>query len=210
MFSDFENNLVILAEKISLEFFSFIMPFLEEVFPPLPSPSVTIITGFLAYLREYSLLALLFLIILTVIGKTMGAWVLYFLMDKVEDILSTKFGKYIGISHKQIEYFGSHLGQGPRDYFILTLIRALPFFPSTLVSVGSGLLKVKLRLFLISTFIGSLIRNSFYVYLGYLGTSAGLSFIKQTESLTSIIKISIVILVFIFLIWVYFHRRKVL
>ncbi len=208
MFSVFEKTLFSLAEKIPLEFFTFFASFAEEVFPPIPSPSIMIITGFLSSIRGYFLPTLIIFCLIGTIGKTLGAWVIYFIMDKVEDILSTKFGKFIGISHKQIEYFGSHLGRGPRDYFILTLLRALPIFPSTLISVGGGLIKVKLRLFLVSTFIGSFIRNLIYIYLGYIGTATAFAFVSETAPIETFIKLIIILGVFIFLAFLYFKRKK--
>ncbi len=208
MFSYFETILLAIAEKIPLEFFTFFASFVEEVIPPIPSPSIMIISGFLSSIKGYLLPALILICIIGTIGKTLGAWLIYFIMDKIEDILSTRFGKYISISHKQIEYFGSHLGKGPRDYVILTIFRALPIFPSSLISVGGGFLKVKLRLFLVSTFIGSLIRNFIYIYLGYVGTSVAFAFVSKTAPIETFIKLIIIIVVFIFIIFLYFKRKN--
>jgi uncharacterized membrane protein YdjX (TVP38/TMEM64 family) len=135
--------------------------------------------------------------------------VAYLVADKAEDLLLTgRVAKFIGVTHKQIESFGTRLGQGSKDYFILIVLRSLPIVPSSLLSLGCGLLKVPFRLFVISTLIGSFIRDFIYIYLGYLGTTVALSFVAKTASVESLVQIIILILAFLFLGWLYFSRRK--
>ena len=208
MFLQLEQILISLASHISLFIFAPLASFIEEAIPPIPSPAIMLITGFLASVQGYVFFSLIILCVLGTIGKTLGAWLVYFIIDKVEDILSNKFGKFIGVTHKEIEALGSHLGKGCRDYFILIILRALPVFPSTVISVGGGLLKIPLRLFLISTFVGSLIRNSIYIYLGYTGVTIAESFIKKTATVESFIQMGLVIALIIFLGYFYYRRFK--
>lgn len=182
--------------------------FIEEAIPPIPSPAIMIITGFLASVQNLSFYGLVILCLLGSVGKTFGAWFIYFIMDKVEDVLSGRFGKFIGVTHEDIESFGARLGKGPRDYIILTVLRALPVVPSTLISVGGGLLKVPLRLFLFTTLTGSIIRNAMYIYLGYVGVTVASSFIKNTASAESLIQIVVVLVIVIFLAIMYYKRYQ--
>ena len=46
-------------------------------------------------------------------------------------------------------------------------VMQVPALEKVIISVGCGLLKVRFRLFIISTFIGSIIRDFIYIYLGY-------------------------------------------
>jgi membrane protein DedA with SNARE-associated domain len=208
MFFNLDQVLTSVANHIPLPFFAFLASAIEETIPPIPSPSIMMISGFLASIKDYSVYGFVFVVIIGSLGKTFGAWFIYYIMDKIEDFLSTRFGKFIGLTHSDIESFGARLGHGKRDYFILTTLRAIPVFPSTILSVGGGLLKINLRLFLISTFIGSLFRNSLYIYLGYLGTTVANSFIKKTTSAESVIQILVVIFIAVFLGFMYYKRYK--
>jgi len=179
------------------------------VIPPIPSPSVMLATGAMAFIQGYLLPGLLVLTILGALGKTLGAMIAYYIADKVEDLLLTgRISKFIGITHEQVESFGKRLGQGARDYIILIVLRALPIVPSSLLSLGCGLLKVRFRLFIISTFIGSLIRDFIYIYVGYIGTTIALSFIHQTNNMESAVNLLVILIIIIFLGFLYFRRRK--
>lgn len=208
MFSYLEQIIISLASHIPLVVFAPLASFIEEAIPPIPSPAIMIITGFLASVQDFSFYGLVLLCVLGSVGKTFGAWFIYFIMDKVEDVLAGRFGKFIGVTHQDIEAFGARLGNGPRDYFILTILRALPVVPSTLISVGGGLLKIPLRLFLITTLLGSLIRNTAYIYLGYIGVTVASSFIKNTSNTESVIQIVVVIVIVVFLGFMYYKRYK--
>jgi membrane protein DedA with SNARE-associated domain len=208
MFAHLEQILISLADHIPLVVFAPLASFIEEAIPPIPSPAIMILTGFLASVQNFGIYGLIILCLLGSLGKTIGAWFVYFVMDKVEDILTTRLGKFIGVTHQDIESFGAKLGKGPRDYLILTVLRALPIIPSTLVSVGGGLLKIPLPLFLISTFVGSIFRNSMYIYLGFAGVSIANSFVRNTASAESFIQIAVVILILIFLGFMYYKRLK--
>jgi membrane protein DedA with SNARE-associated domain len=208
MLFNLDQILTTVASHIPLPLFAFFASGIEEVIPPIPSPSVMMVSGFLASIQAYSIYGFIFIIIIGSLGKTFGAWFIYFIMDKVEDFLSTRFGKFIGITHQNIESFGARLGKGARDYLILTLLRAIPVFPSTILSVGGGLLKINLRLFLISTFVGSLFRNALYIYLGYLGTTVAESIINKTTNTESYIQIGVVLIVVIVLGFMYYKRYK--
>jgi membrane protein DedA with SNARE-associated domain len=208
MFFNLDQILTSIASYIPLPFFAFLASAIEEMIPPVPSPSIMMISGFFASLQAYSIYGFIFIVIIGSFGKTLGAWFIYFIMDKVEDFLSTRFGRLIGLTHQDIESFGARLGKGTRDYFILIMLRAIPVFPSTIISVGGGLLKINLRLFLVSTFIGSLFRNALYIYLGYLGTTVAESFIKKTTGIESVIQISIVLIIVVTLAIMYYKRYK--
>ncbi len=209
MFSHLEQILISYASHIHLAIFSPAVSFIEEVIPPIPSPSVMLATGAMAFIQGYLLPGLLVLTILGALGKTLGAMIAYYIADKVEDLLLTgRISKFIGITHEQVESFGKRLGQGARDYIILIVLRALPIVPSSLLSLGCGLLKVRFRLFIISTFIGSLIRDFIYIYVGYIGTTIALSFIHQTNNMESAVNLLVILIIIIFLGFLYFRRRK--
>jgi membrane protein DedA with SNARE-associated domain len=209
MFLHLEQLILTYAEHVHLAIFAPVVSFIEEVIPPIPSPSVMIATGSMAEVQNYTIYGLIFLAILGAIGKTCGASVVYVVIDKAEDFLFKKRGNIFGVTHEQIESFGSRLSRGVRDYFILTILRALPIVPSTVISVGCGLLKVKMKLFIITTLVGSFIRDMVYITLGYFGTKTVLNlFVENTNRVESQIQLLVVIVVLILLIYLYYKRQK--
>lgn len=191
-----------------MEIFAPLASFVEEVVAPIPSPAVMIVTGTLAQLQGRGLSGLIILVALAAVGKLLGALVIYFIVDKAEDLLMGKFAKFFGVSHKEIEAFGQKLGGGPRDYFFLTLLRALPIVPSSIVSIGCGVLKVRMKLFLFSTSVGTLIRDSIYIYFGFAGADLFKSFIDQTATIESLVQVLAVAGIGLFLVWAWWRRRK--
>jgi membrane protein DedA with SNARE-associated domain len=210
MFLHLEQILISYAGHMHLAIFAPLVSFIEELIPPIPSPSVMIATGAMAQVQEYLIFGLIFLAILGSLGKTLGASVVYCVAIKVEDFFNGKITKFIGITQEQITAFGARLSRSWRDYVILTILRALPIVPSSLLSVGCGLLKINYKVFVISTLIGSAIRDFIYIYLGYVGTKVAISFFKNTtntaESIVEIVAVVIIILIFGYL---YFRRKKV-
>jgi len=209
MFFNLEHFLISYASHVHLAIFAPLVSFFDEILPIIPSPSIMITTGAIASLQHYNYYGLLMLAIIGAVGKTLGSTILYFIVDKVEDLLAGKISKFFGITPEQIKSFGARLSQNWKDYIILTVLRALPFMPSSLLSVGCGLLKVRLKLFLISSFIGSIIRDFIYIYLGFNGTRVAIYFFKKnTISLESTIVIIVITAVLVSLGWLYYKQKK--
>ncbi len=210
MFAHLEEMLISFADSLSLELFVFLASFVEEVVAPIPSPTVMVLAGSFAKVQEYTILALIPLAIIGAVGKTIGALVVYTITDKAEDVVMRKFGKFFNVTHEDVENFGKKLGNGIRDYVFLTVCRALPFVPSVVVSVGSGLLKVPIPLFIISTFLGTIIRDAFYLYAGYVGATALFAIINQSSSLETVVEVLAVLGVLSFIGYrIYLRRSRV-
>jgi len=208
MFTYLESVLISFASTLSLPSFVFIASFVEEVIAPIPSPTVMVLAGSFAKVQEYSLFMLLPLAVIGAMGKTIGAVVVYFITDKAEDVVMNKFGNFFNVTHEDVENFGKKLGKGMKDYVILTTLRALPFMPSVVVSVGSGLLKVPMKLFVISTFLGTIIRDGIYLYTGYIGTQALMVFVQESTHFETYVKIVVVLAVLGFLGYRMSKKRK--
>lgn len=160
-----------LANLVPLPLFSFLGSILEEVIAPIPSPFVMTIAGSLAASQEQAWPYLLLIAVIASIGKTLGGLLIYVIADKAEDIVLTRFGKFIGVSHREVEIIGKHLNKGWRDDIVLFVIRSIPILPSSPVSAVCGLIKLNMRTFIVSTFLGSIVRSLFFLYLGYQGLS---------------------------------------
>jgi len=187
MFQTLESFVLNLAHSLPLELFVIIASFIEEVIPPIPSPSIVVLAGSFAAVQQYSFHGLALLVLLASIGKTAGALVVYTVTKHAQSRLIETFGHLFGINEKDITRFGERFTGGLRDYVSLSILRSTPIIPSILLSFGSGVIKLPIRVFLVGTFIGTIVRDSFYLFVGYSGASALKSFTEQTTHIESIV-----------------------
>lgn len=207
MFTTLEIALISLLHTLPLEVFAFVASFIEEVIAPIPSPTVMVLTGSAASVQEYTLYGLIVLALIAALGKTLGALVVYTIADRGENFILEKFSRFSRVSHTDIERLGAHLRGDLRDYVLLTTLRALPFIPSVVVSVGSGLLKVEKRLFIVSTILGTIIRDSVYLYFGFVGTDVLGDIITGSASVETAIEIGALMCVVIGFVYLYMRRK---
>ena len=171
-----------LSQTINLQLFVVIGSFLEEIIAPIPSPFVMTTAAALAQAQGYVFMQLFILVAVASAAKTVSSYIIYFAADKLEDLVVGKLGKYIGLSHKLIEQIGSFLTGTWIDDLLMIVARALPFIPTSLVSAGAGVIKYNKRSFIVTTFLGVMIRNAFYLWVGYFGMTALENFWLQNKS----------------------------
>ena len=160
-----------LSQTINLQLFVVIGSFLEEIIAPIPSPFVMTTAAAIAQAQNYLFAQLAILVIVASFAKTVSSYLIYVAFDKLEDVMINKFGKHVGLSHKLIEQIGAFLTGTWVDDFLMILARALPFIPTILISAGAGVIKYHKKSFIITTFLGVVIRNAFYLWVGYVGWS---------------------------------------
>ena len=197
-----------IAERVPLPLFTILGAFIEEVIAPIPSPIVMTLAGSFTAAENLPFVYLLFLAMIGAASKTVGSWLVYFVSDKAEDIIISKFGKFLGVSHSDTEGFGKYLNQGKRDDIVLFLLRAIPIIPTAPVSVVCGLIKVNVRTYLVSTFFGTAVRNMFYLYLGYTSVGTLESINEGLDSWENLGYLILFFLMFGAVIWIYSKRRK--
>lgn len=197
-----------LAGVVPLPIFTVVAAFVEEVIAPIPSPLVMTLAGSLAASAGEPVTFLLWLALIGGISKTVGSWVVYLLADVGEDIVLGRFGKYLGISHAEVEAFGSHLNKGRRDGLVIFLLRAIPIIPTAPVSLVAGLIKIHLRTYLIYTFFGTLVRNILYLYFGYTSLQAAASLSEGFESLETIGYVVIAVMMAAGIAYFYYLRKR--
>lgn len=196
-----------LAAVLPLELFVFIGSFLEEIIAPIPSVLITTLAGSLAEAAGYGWIGIAWLAILAAIGKSIGCTLLYIVGDKAEDVIMTRFGPALGITHAEVERVGRYFTGGLRDYAILITIRALPLSPSLPISVGAGIIKMPFALYNVGTLIGNLLRSILFLAVGYTGFAAYQSLLESADSLSSLIQIGLAVLLAGFILWIYYLRR---
>ncbi len=198
-----------LAQYLPLPLFAFLGAFIEEIIAPIPSPLVMALMGSLAAAQDTTLIYLILLILIGAAGKTIGGLIIYLIADKGEDFITKKFGSFLGISTQDIESIGKRLNGGWKDDMILFLLYASPFVPSAPISIVCGLVKINMRTYLTSAFLGATAKNAFYFYLGHMGFSALESIthnIVELENIGYIILLTIAIIIFVH---IYLRKKKV-
>ncbi|MFZ2664287.1 MAG: histidine phosphatase family protein [Patescibacteria group bacterium] len=202
--------LELLAVKVPLELFTAIGSFLEEVIAPIPSPFVLTTAGSITKAQNNALTYILCIAVIASISKTLGAWFLYIITDKLEDVFIPKFGKFFGIEHENIEKIGKYFNGTKRDWLVLFALRSIPIMPSSPISITCGFIKLNKKNFIVSTFFGTIVRSLFFLYLGYTGLSASESIINGLDKSETIMQIIIVIGILALLFWGYRQRSKLI
>jgi membrane protein DedA with SNARE-associated domain len=208
MLSELNQFVLGLADIVPLEIFVFAGSLIEEIIAPIPSPIVLTTAGALAATQQRGWLGLGIVVLLGAIGKTLGAWALYWLSDKLEDALVPRFGKYLGLTHAQVEALGAKFGKGWKDDVALLIARSLPIIPSAPISVACGLIKLPIRTYLWTTFAGTLVRNFLFSLVGYLGSAQALAWLEGTQSIESIVQIVILASTAGLIVWAYVKRYR--
>lgn len=138
---------------------------IEVVILPIPSELILLLTGFNVSLARFSFAGA---IAITTLGSLAGAMLLYslgyFFTDERLEHVVRKYGKYVGISHKDftktINWFERH---GTQLVFFGRLVPVI----RSLVSIPAGLTSMNLGKFLFFTALGSGIWNSIWITTGY-------------------------------------------
>jgi membrane protein DedA with SNARE-associated domain len=181
-----EAFVVHLAGTLPLEVFVTVGSYLEEVIAPIPSPSIMLIAGSFGVVQGYTYVDLALLVLFASVGKTLGGLTMYVIARKVKDVTFNTFGRYIDLTREDVERFGKRFTGTARDYAVYIFFRSIPIIPSILLSFGSGVLHLPLRLFVIGTFVGTIVRDSFYIIVGVSGTKmlhGYLATASRTESM---------------------------
>lgn len=201
--------LISFSKIVPVEIFTFLGALIEEIIAPIPSPIIMTLSGSLASAAGKTLPYIFWLALVGAIGKIIGSYVLYFISDKFEDVFLTKFGKFLGISHKEVESIGSNFTEGGKDFWIIVFARIIPIMPTAPVSVVAGLLKLNLKTYLSASFIGYIGRNLIYLYIGYVGIESFESIMGGLDSVESIIQLLIGLALVSVVGYMYFKRGKV-
>ena len=197
-----------LSGLVPLPVFTFVGALVEEIVAPIPSPIVMTLAGSMAASLGSPWIYLGFLALIGAIGKTIGSYVVYLISDKGEDLIMTKFGKYLGITHREVETISKHLNHGWRDEIMIFLLRAVPIMPTAPVSIVCGLIKVSLPTYLSATFFGTLVRNIFYLYLGFTSLGALESLNEGIDSLEKFGYLILLVLIALLFLYIYLQKKK--
>lgn len=207
MFHAFADILVSWSSSMSVEAFTFVGSFIEEVVAPIPSPIVMTAAGSIAAQQGHPLAYLFVLSGIGAAGKTLGALLVYAIAYAIGNVFVEKFGHLFGVSQSDVEKLTARLGKGWHSLFTLTFLRALPIMSSAVVSVGSGIVRVSFPVYVVATIIGTVVRDFFYLYVGFSGVAAYHALVDGLDGVESAIQIAIGAAVVLALGWMYWRRR---
>lgn len=189
--------------------FVFVGSFLEEVISPIPSALIMGTAGSLALMQGDTLWYLLLLAAVGNLGKTLGAWFYYFLGDKLEDMLMPRATKWFGIRHEDLESIGKRfVGHHWKDGGVLFLLRILPPFPTTPVSIVAGIIKMDLRVFLAATYAGNFFKDLLYLYIGYAGLAKLHTLWRPIDDVKIVVDVVVALVIGAFLFVLYTERGR--
>ncbi len=142
---------------------------IENIFPPIPSEVILTLGGFMTTQSGCNM-SLFGVIIYSTIGSVIGAIILYYIgyilnKDRLIKIVRSKAGKILCLKESDIRKSDKSFNSNG-DLTVL-YCRFIPIVRS-LISIPAGMNKMKFSIFIIYTFIGSLIWNIVLVSLGKL------------------------------------------
>lgn len=206
--SEFIELLKVTANILPLPWFALLGSFVEEIIAPIPSPLVMMLAGSIAASKDHGFIYMGVVVLIATASKTIASYLMYLLADKAEDVVLQRFGRFLGISHKQVESIGQHLNKGRRDAVVLALLRAVPIIPTSPVSIICGMIKLNVRTYITSTFIGTFIRNVFYLAVSYTGVNAMEAIITKLDNLEMIGYVIVLLIVVGIIGYLYYQRYK--
>lgn len=183
----------------------FFLILIENVFPPIPSEVILLISGFFS---SYTSLSVFYMILASTLGSFLGAIILYYIgkifnKERLKKIVNGRFGKILFLKEKDIdkadEWFDN---KGNKSVFFC---RFVPIVRS-LISIPAGMSEMPMGKFIIYTICGSMIWNTVLICLGFrLGSN-------WEYVLTILDKYQMVVIVILVIIFGYviikFYRKK--
>lgn len=157
--------------------------FLEEVIWLIPSSLVQMSFGFLLFQNipfSFESLGVLFITVSipAAIGVSLGTLPFYFLAYYGGRPLLDSHGKYIGLSQSILQKTYSFLEQKNFGQKALLVARILPVIPSTTTTLLFGIIRIHFVPYLFYTFLGTLVRVTFFAYIGW---QFGLGYIETLK-----------------------------
>jgi membrane protein DedA with SNARE-associated domain len=198
-----------LARHLPVDMFVLVGTFIEEVISPIPSFVVLIPAGAVASAQSLPLWYLLWLAALCGAGRVAGGSLLYWLAYRLEGAIFRKRTLF-GVTRKKIDNLSKRLGDRRkiwRVWLILFTLHSLPVFPGTLLSAGSGFIKIEYRVFATATFFGSIVNALFYLLIGYTGIRAT-EYLHRFGALTDMLGLLIILALVVWFAIYHYQKRK--
>lgn len=191
----------------------FALAIFQEIFPPLPSTLVAMVSGFL-FLggAEISGAAFWNLFVGVALplsaGLTIGAMVIYGVVYALGRPAVERWGKYAGVSWADLEKLQSYMRRHVTDEWGLFIARALPLVPSVALNVFFGLVRWRPWMFATLTFFGTIIRALITGFIGWQVGNLYLAYASAIDRFQNIMLIAVVLVVALYLSRKKFREKK--
>lgn len=190
----------------------FIGVMIEQIIVPIPSPLIIMGAGAILISPEFSIpnafLQILWIIVLPgTVASTLGSYIGYTISYYGGKALVVRFQRFLDVDWGEIENLEKRF-HGKREALSIFLLRAIPVFPISLVSIFAGLIRIPIRPFTLYTFLGSIFRC---FSLGFVGWWVGTTYERvatHLDSVETIISILMLIGMGAVLGYLYFRLRR--
>lgn len=182
---------------------------IEELIAPIPSTAVVLFGGFAIVPQDAPLSEALLLIALKIMlpasaGIALGSLFPYYVARYGGEFAVRRFGTLLCVDFDTLRKAQTYFEKNHSDEVILFIARAIPFFPSAVIGVLCGLIRMPVWEFLLWSFLGNLIRT---FILGFIGWWAGATYAEYAHQFSVVEKV-VMILTGVVLIGAFlFYRR---
>lgn len=215
---DFINEFILRISPLISEYGAwgvFFVSLIEEIIVPIPSSFILLAAGFFLLpvgepFTQVLMDSLFKIVIPGSIGLTLGSVVIYMVGYLGGEPAILKWGKWFGVSWKEVEGVQKNITRGFWDEVLILGSRTLPILPQSLISFVCGVIRYPPHPFIVMTFFGTVIRTFF---LSLLGWSFGEAYVLYSSELSSIgnwIIAILAILIVAFIAYRILKKRKVL
>lgn len=188
---------------------------IEQVISPIPSVLIPMSAGFLLIPKTLDLLPGLIQIYRKIslpyaLGASIGSSVLYLGSFYGGRALVENYGKFFGLSVRNIDRFKSKFTRGFKDELIIFFLVILPVTPISLVAASCGIIGISAHEFYPLILLGTFLRS---LFLGWLGWKLGETYQLIGSGLNTIetlLSVGGVGAVFAALAFLYYKRQKIL
>ena len=206
------SHIIELLQGLVLKFGSlgiFTASFIEEFFAPIPSGIVILSAGYglmdgLPFTFSNVLHLFVSASLPVACGLTLGSLIWYLLTFAYGEPFIKRFGKFVFVKWSDIERARHKYEKRHKSEIGLFILRAVPALPSIVINLTAGLLRVKFVPYVITTFLGTLIRATLIALVGWQVGEFYQEYATAIDRFEDGILITIVVLIITYI----FYRRK--
>lgn len=167
----FSQHILQLIEQYGA-FGMFMGGFIEEIISIIPTALIQLTGGLIIMKSDpislTSLLKLFFIVAIpSALGYTLGSLPYFILVKKGGLVVIEKYGRFLGFSKDRYDTFTKSLTKRNDDEMIFWFMRLTPMLPGIFCNVYAGLTQMKMRTFLLITFIGVSVRAIIVAFIGW-------------------------------------------
>ncbi len=190
----------------------FIGVMIEQIIVPIPSPLIIMGAGAILISPGISLLNAFFQILWIIvvpgcIASTLGSYIGYLISYYGGKALVIRLQRFLDVDWNEIENLEKRF-HVKREALNIFLLRAIPVFPISLVSIFAGLLRIPIRPFTLYTFLGSIFRCFFLAFVGWWIGATYEKVATQLDSVETIVSVLMLIAMVAVLGFLYLKFRR--